>query len=61
MLPWPEIITTGSSGCSRLDAVEQLQPVEPAALQPDVEEQQVRPARRDRGERVSLSRAVRVA
>ncbi len=45
MLPWPEIITTGRSGCSLLDDVEQLQAVEPAALQPDVEEDEVRPAR----------------
>ena len=35
-------------GMLLLDGVEQLQPVEPAALQPDVEEHQVRPARRDR-------------
>ena len=39
-------------GMLLLDRVEQLQPVEPAALQPDVEEDQVGPARRDRAERV---------
>ena len=52
MLPWPEIITTGRSGCCCLHDVEHLQPVEPAALQPDVEEDQVRPARLDRGQRL---------
>ena len=35
-----------------LHGVEQLQPVEPAALQPDVEEHEARPPGRDRGERV---------
>ena len=35
-----------------LHRVEQLEPVEPAALQPDVEEHQVRAPRRDRGQRV---------
>ena len=35
-----------------LQRVEQLQPVEPAALQPDVEEHQVRPPARDVRERV---------
>ena len=35
-----------------LDDVEHLQPVEPAALQPDVEEDEVGPPRFDRGERL---------
>ena len=35
-----------------LDDVEHLQPVEPAALQPDVEENEVGPPRLDRGERL---------
>ena len=52
ILPWPEIITIGSSGCSCLSAVEQLQAVEPAALQPDVEEHEIGPARDHGGERV---------
>jgi hypothetical protein len=35
----------------RLDLVQQLQPVEPAALQPDVEEKQIGPAAGDFGQR----------
>ncbi len=34
-----------------LEAVEQLQPVEAAALQPDVEENEIGPARDDGGQR----------
>ena len=40
-----------------LDRVEQLQPVEAAALQPDVEEHQARAPRRDRRQRVVRNRA----
>ena len=39
-------------GMFLLERVEQLQAVEPAALQPDVEKNQVGPARDDRGQRV---------
>ena len=39
-------------GMLLLDGIEQLQPVQLAALQPDVEEDQVRPARRDGRQRV---------
>ena len=43
-----------------LDRVEQLQPVEPAALQPDVEEDQVRPPRLDLAKaRVAVARGAR--
>ncbi len=60
MLPWPEIMTTGRSGLLDLDLVEQRQPVEPAALQPDVEEDQRRPAVRDFGERrIGVARRAR--
>ena len=48
MLPWPEMITTGRSGCSFLMAGEHLEAVEAAALQPDVEDDQVRPPLLDR-------------
>ena len=47
-------------GMLLLDGVEQLQAVELAALQPDVEKDQVRPARDDRASASSLLRAVRV-
>src|SRR5471032_2287727 len=40
-----------------LDAVEQLQPIEAAALQPDIQEYEVRPARPDRGDgRIAIAR-----
>ena len=61
MLPWPEIITTGISGWSCLSDVEQLQAVEAASLQPDVEEDEVRPARDHCRERlIGCRAAVRV-
>ena len=51
MVPWPEIITTGRSGCMTLIWSSKRQPVEPRALQPDVEEDQARRAIGDRRER----------
>ena len=60
MLPWPEIITIGSSVMLLLDGVEQLQPVEAAALQPDVEKDKARPARgHDRERVVGVARGAR--
>ena len=60
MLPWPEIITTGTLGCCCLIDFEQLQPVEPRALQPDVEQDQLRAARFDRRDRlVGIARDAR--
>jgi hypothetical protein len=59
MLPWPEIITTGRSGCIVLDLVEQLQAVEPRALQPDVEEHQARHAASIAASALSVVRGAR--
>ena len=44
MLPWPEMMTTGRSGMRLLGDVEHLEAVEAAALQPDVENDELRPA-----------------
>ena len=52
MLPWPEIITTGTLACCCLSDFQQLQPVELRALHPDVEQHQMRPPRLDRGDRL---------
>ena len=41
-----------------LDDVEQLQPVQPAALQPDIEEDEVRPPRGNRRQRLVEGRGV---
>jgi hypothetical protein len=50
ILPWPEIITTGRLGCCSLITCKQLQAVEPRPLHPDVEKDQMRPARLDGGQ-----------
>ncbi len=51
ILPWPEIMTTGTPLCCFCDLLQHLEPVEPRALQPNIEEHEMRPPRRDRGER----------
>ena len=42
-LPWPEIITTGMSGCWLWNTSSSCSPSRRAALHPDIEEHQARP------------------
>ena len=51
ILPWPEIITTGRSGCWPFAASSSCRPSSAAALQPDIEKDEIGAARGDRAER----------
>ena len=50
MFPWPEIITTGKSGCISLRMSRSCSPSRAASLHPDVQEHQVGTSRLDRGD-----------